>query len=109
MLQGTSGVGLIQGFNTEDFSTRFAGEIHGFGCNGYVPKKMERRMDATIKYIMVAGKKARPDRARVAVPGCPLCARASTGVRTAPDASNQAQAAVLGSWPGRLHPGSPAL
>ena len=55
--QGNSGVSLIQGFNTEEFSTRFAGEIHGFACNGYVPRKMERRMDSTIKYIMVAGKK----------------------------------------------------
>ena len=69
VLQGNSGVSLIQGFNTEDFSTRFAGEIHGFGCNGYVPKKMERRMDATIKYIMVSGKKARP---RAPCKGCVL-------------------------------------
>ena len=64
-MQGTSGVSLIQGFNTEDFSTRFAGEIHGFGCNGYVPKKMERRMDATIKYIMVAGKKVWSDALKI--------------------------------------------
>ena len=56
-LQGVSGVVPIQGFNTEDFSTRFAGEIQGFACNGYVAKKMERRLDSTIKYIMVSGKK----------------------------------------------------
>ena len=57
-MQGVSGVVPIQGFNTEDFSTRFAGEIQGFACNGYVAKKMERRLDSTIKYIMVSGKKA---------------------------------------------------
>lgn len=57
MLQGVSGVAHIEGFNTEGFSTRFAGEIRELETNGYVNKKMERRMDDTIKYIIVAGKK----------------------------------------------------
>ena len=56
-MQGESGVVPIQGFDAGEFSTRFAGEIQGFACNGYVAKKMERRLDSTIKYIMVSGKK----------------------------------------------------
>ena len=48
----------IHGFNTEGYSTRFAGQIREFETNGFVNRKMERRMDDTIKYIIVAGKKA---------------------------------------------------
>ena len=35
---------------------RFAGQIKEFGCSGFVEKKMERRLDDTIKYIIVSGK-----------------------------------------------------
>ena len=55
--QGVSGVSQIESFDTDDYSTRFAGNIKEFECNGYVNKKMARRMDNTIKYIMVSGKK----------------------------------------------------
>ena len=55
--QGKSGVTPIESFSCDDYSTRFAGEIKGFQCNGYVTKKNERRMDNCIKYTMVAGKK----------------------------------------------------
>lgn len=63
-VQGKSGVSQIDSFSVEGYSTRFAGEIKGFQCNGYVTKKNERRMDNCIKYTMVAGKK-------VAMPICP--------------------------------------
>lgn len=56
-VQGKSGVSQIESFSCEDYSTRFAGEIKGFQCNGYVSKKNARRMDNCIKYTMVAGKK----------------------------------------------------
>ncbi|CAL8465756.1 g5292 [Coccomyxa elongata] len=58
LLEGKSGVTPIESFPCDDYSTRFAGEIKGFQCNGYVSKKNERRMDNCIKYTMVAGKKA---------------------------------------------------
>lgn len=58
-LQGKSGISRIENFQCEDFTTRFAGEIKGFECNGYVSKKNERRMDNCIKYTLVAGKKVR--------------------------------------------------
>ena len=57
VLQGKSGISQIENFQCEDFATRFAGEIKGFECNGYVSKKNERRMDNCIKYTLVAGKK----------------------------------------------------
>ncbi|CAL5224067.1 g6692 [Coccomyxa viridis] len=58
LLEGKSGISRIENFQCEDFATRFAGEIKGFECNGYVSKKNERRMDNCIKYTLVAGKKA---------------------------------------------------
>ncbi|KAK9824991.1 hypothetical protein WJX81_005142 [Elliptochloris bilobata] len=58
LLQGRSGITEIQGWDTEGYSTRFAGEIKEFSAAGYVTKKMERRMDSCIKYTIVAGKKA---------------------------------------------------
>lgn len=58
LLEGKSGISAIEGFKCEDYSTRFAGEIKSFSVEGLVTKKMERRLDAYIKYIIVAGKKA---------------------------------------------------
>ncbi|KAK9830287.1 hypothetical protein WJX72_010820 [[Myrmecia] bisecta] len=61
LLAGKSGITKIENFDVKDFSTTFAGEIKNFACNGLVSKKMERRLDACIKYAMVAGKKALAD------------------------------------------------
>ncbi|KAG2486649.1 hypothetical protein HYH03_014705 [Edaphochlamys debaryana] len=61
LLAGRSGISLIEGWNTQDYTTRFAGEIKKVDCTGYVTKKFEKRIDATIKYILVAGKKALGD------------------------------------------------
>lgn len=60
LLAGKSGIAAIEGFDTSDFTTQFAGEIKDFSADGYIPKKQERRLDACIKYTLVAGKKARP-------------------------------------------------
>jgi hypothetical protein len=57
LLAGKSGISTIEGFDASEFTTRIAGEVKGFTCNGYVNKKMERRLEKCIKYIMVAGKK----------------------------------------------------
>lgn len=58
LLQGVSGVSEIEGFDTSEHPTRFAGQIKGFHGEGYINRKMERRLDDYIKYILVAGKKA---------------------------------------------------
>ena len=47
----------IEGFDAADFSTRIAGEIKDFSGDGYIDKKSERRLDAVLKYAIVAGKK----------------------------------------------------
>jgi 3-oxoacyl-[acyl-carrier-protein] synthase II len=57
--QGRSGISQIEGFECGEYTTRFAGEIKDFDPSGYIDKKNARRMDACIKYTMVAGKKAR--------------------------------------------------
>ncbi|GIL44318.1 hypothetical protein Vafri_1823 [Volvox africanus] len=61
LLAGKSGISYIEGFNATDYTTRFAGEIKSLDCTGYISKKFEKRVDAVIKYIIVAGKKALGD------------------------------------------------
>ncbi|EFJ47888.1 hypothetical protein VOLCADRAFT_104947 [Volvox carteri f. nagariensis] len=61
LLAGKSGISYIEGFNASDYTTRFAGEIKSLDCTGYISKKFEKRVDAVIKYIIVAGKKALGD------------------------------------------------
>lgn len=56
--QGKSGISQISGWDASGYSTQFAGEIKDFDCGEYVSKKNARRMDAVIKYALVAGKKA---------------------------------------------------
>ena len=57
LLEGRSGVSLIEGFDAGDFSTRIAGEIKEFSGDGYIDKRAERRLDSFLKYAIVAGKK----------------------------------------------------
>ena len=59
--QGKSGISQISGWDASTYSTQFAGEIKDFDCGEYVSKKNARRMDAVIKYALVAGKKALQD------------------------------------------------
>lgn len=58
LLAGKSGISLIQGFDTDDFSTKIAGEIRGFTPDGFVHPKMAKRMDKYMWYLLTAGKKA---------------------------------------------------
>lgn len=61
LLEGKSGITEISTFDAKDFTTRFAGEIKSLETDGYIAKKMERRLDKSIKYVMVSGKKALAD------------------------------------------------
>lgn len=58
LLSGKSGASLIDSFNTDDFATKFACSIKNFDPGEYIDKKQARRVDASIAYAMVAGKKA---------------------------------------------------
>lgn len=58
-MQGKSGISQIEKFDTNGYSTRFAGEIKQLDVTKYVNRKMARRLDDVIKYTIVAGKKVR--------------------------------------------------
>ena len=55
-MQGKSGISPIERFDTSEYATRFAGEVKELATDGFVSKKNVRRLDDTIKYILVSGK-----------------------------------------------------
>ena len=61
LLAGTSGVGMIDRFDTTDFPTKFAAQIRDFDNEGIVDKKNARRMDDCLQYALVSGNKALAD------------------------------------------------
>lgn len=58
LLAGKSGITAITEFACEDYPTRIAGTIKDFDPGEYLDKKQARRVDKSIAYTMVAGKKA---------------------------------------------------
>lgn len=58
LLEGESGIGLIDRFDASKFPTRFAGQIRGFTSEGYIDGKNDRRLDDCLRYCLVSGKKA---------------------------------------------------
>ncbi len=58
LLAGKSGITKITEFPCEDYPTRIAGMIRNFETGEYMDKKQARRVDKSIAYTMVAGKKA---------------------------------------------------
>lgn len=58
LLEGKSGVSMIDSFPCEDYPTRFAASIKDFDPFPYIDKKQARRIDPYIAYSIVAGKKA---------------------------------------------------
>ncbi|XP_043709337.1 3-oxoacyl-[acyl-carrier-protein] synthase I, chloroplastic-like [Telopea speciosissima] len=58
LLSGESGIGPIERFDASKFPTRFGGQIRGFSSEGYIDGKNDRRLDDSLRYCLVAGKKA---------------------------------------------------
>ena len=58
LLEGQSGISLIDRFDASKFPTRFAGQIKGFSSEGYIDGKNDRRLDDCLRYCLVSGKKA---------------------------------------------------
>ncbi|TDJ18339.1 MAG: beta-ketoacyl-[acyl-carrier-protein] synthase II [Gammaproteobacteria bacterium] len=58
---GVSGIGLIEHFDTSDFSVRIGGSISGFDVSDYMPRKDAKKMDPFIHYGMAAGSQAIED------------------------------------------------
>ena len=58
---GQSGISNIEHFDTEKFSTKFAGLIKDFNVEEYMPKKDARKMDLFIQYGVAAAEQAFQD------------------------------------------------
>lgn len=60
LLAGKSGVKKVEKFNVDGWATDFAAWIRpeSFQTEGYVPRKLLRRVDPFLTYALVAGKKA---------------------------------------------------
>ncbi|KAI4370296.1 hypothetical protein MLD38_018663 [Melastoma candidum] len=61
LLEGTSGISLIDRFDASGFTVRFGGQIRDFSSKGYIDGKNDRRLDDCWRYCIVAGKKALED------------------------------------------------
>ena len=61
LLEGESGISLIDRFDASSFSVRFAGQIRDFSSKGYIDGKNDRRLDDCWRYCLVAGKRALVD------------------------------------------------
>lgn len=61
LLEGESGITLIDRFDASSFSVRFAGQIRDFSSKGYIDGKNDRRLDDCWRYGIVAGKRALED------------------------------------------------
>ncbi|EFJ32129.1 hypothetical protein SELMODRAFT_229853 [Selaginella moellendorffii] len=58
LLDGQSGVGLIDRFDASQFPTKFAAQIRDFSAKGYIDGKNDRRLDDCLRYGIVGGKRA---------------------------------------------------
>ncbi|CAE8607148.1 unnamed protein product, partial [Polarella glacialis] len=56
-----SGIKAVEGFDTEGWPTRFAGQITDYDCGEYIPAKQARRLDPFLKYSLVSGQQALAD------------------------------------------------
>lgn len=61
LLEGQSGISLIDRFDASSYSVRFAGQIRDFSSKGYIDGKNDRRLDDCWRYCLVAGKRALDD------------------------------------------------
>ena len=58
LLDGQSGISMIERFPADDLQTRFAGMVPEFDTGPYMDRKLARRADPFIRYSIVAGKKS---------------------------------------------------
>ncbi len=55
LLEGQSGIGMIEHFDATEYPTRFAGLVKDFNAEDYIPKKDAKKMDLFIQYGVAAG------------------------------------------------------
>lgn len=63
ILAGKSGVGLVEGFDTTDYSTKIWAKVKNFNIEDYVPLKDARKMDLFTQYGVAAADEALADSA----------------------------------------------
>ncbi|GAA3406735.1 beta-ketoacyl-ACP synthase II [Paenibacillus hodogayensis] len=58
LMAGKSGVSVIESFDTSDYTTHIAAEIHDFNPEDYIDKKEARRMDRFVQFAVAASQLA---------------------------------------------------
>lgn len=61
LLQGKSGISVIDTFNTDDYTTHIAGSIKDFNAEQYLDRREARRMDRFVQFAVVAAQMALDD------------------------------------------------
>ncbi|XVF10380.1 hypothetical protein REPUB_Repub07fG0177800 [Reevesia pubescens] len=61
LLEGESGITLIDRFDASTYSVRFGGQIRDFSSKGYIDGKNDRRLDDCWRYCLVSGRRALED------------------------------------------------
>lgn len=61
LLEGESGISLIDRFDASKLPVRFGGQIRNFSSVGYIDGKNDRRLDDCWRYCLVAGRRALDD------------------------------------------------
>lgn len=61
LMEGKSGVSLVEAFDVSEYPTRIAAEIKGFNPELYADKKEARKMDRFVQFAVAASKKAVED------------------------------------------------
>ncbi len=61
ILKGSSGIALLDHFDTTDFTVRIGGSIKDLALDNYIPKKDQKKMDPFIHYGIAAGVQAIED------------------------------------------------
>ncbi|XVE88587.1 hypothetical protein DITRI_Ditri19aG0081300 [Diplodiscus trichospermus] len=61
VLEGVSGISMIENFDTSMLPAKIGGEIKSFSADGYVSSKLVRKADNFMLYLLTAAKKALAD------------------------------------------------
>ncbi|WNQ13700.1 beta-ketoacyl-ACP synthase II [Paenibacillus aurantius] len=61
LMEGKSGVSLVESFDVSEYPTRIAAEIKDFNPEDYMDKREARRMDRFVQFAVVASEKALQD------------------------------------------------
>ncbi|MGH3897844.1 MAG: beta-ketoacyl-ACP synthase II [Pseudonocardiaceae bacterium] len=61
VLEGRSGIALVESFDVSDLSTKIAGEVRGFDPAPYMPHKVSRRLDRFAQFGLAASIQAVED------------------------------------------------